>query len=287
MKYLFIQEHRSRFRVEKMCRVFAIARSGYYAWMRREKSTRQKENEQLLGNIKNVYLLNRQVYGSPRIAAALHAQGIRCGKNRIARLMSRNGIKARTVKRYRITTKSKHRFPVAPNIVDREFTARAADRLWVSDITYIGTREGWLYLAVILDVFSRHVVGWAMSERLYDDLTVDALRQALVRRRPIPGLIFHSDRGSQYASGRFRQWLKSYKIMQSMSGMGNCYDNAMAESFFHTLNTELTQFEHYETRAAARQSIFEYIEMFYNRIRRHSALNYKSPLEYERMAMVA
>jgi len=287
MKYLFIQEHRSRFRVEKMCRVFAIARSGYYAWMRREKSTRQKENEQLLGNIKNVYLLNRQVYGSPRIAAALHAQGIRCGKNRIARLMSRNGIKARTVKRYRITTKSKHRFPVAPNIVDREFTARAADRLWVSDITYIGTREGWLYLAVILDVFSRHVVGWAMSERLYDDLTVDALRQALVRRRPIPGLIFHSDRGSQYASGRFRQWLKSYKIMQSMSGMGNCYDNAMAESFFHTLKTELTQFEHYETRAAARQSIFEYIEMFYNRIRRHSALNYKSPLEYERMAMVA
>jgi len=287
MKYLFIQEHRSRFRVEKMCRVFAIARSGYYTWMRREKSTRQKENEQLLGNIKNVYLLNRQVYGSPRIAAALHAQGIRCGKNRIARLMSRNGIKARTVKRYRITTKSKHRFPVAPNIVDREFTARAADRLWVSDITYIGTREGWLYLAVILDVFSRHVVGWAMSERLYDDLTVDALRQALVRRRPIPGLIFHSDRGSQYASGRFRQWLKSYKIMQSMSGMGNCYDNAMAESFFHTLKTELTQFEHYETRAAARQSIFEYIEMFYNRIRRHSALNYKSPLEYERMAMVA
>ncbi len=287
MKYLFIQEHRSRFRVEKMCRVFGIARSGYYAWMRREKSIRQKENEQLLATVKHVYLLNRQVYGSPRIAAALHAQGIRCGKNRIARLMRRNGIKAKTVKRYRITTKSKHRFPVAPNIVDREFTAPAADRLWVSDITYIGTREGWLYLAVILDVFSRHVVGWAMSERLYDDLTVDALRQALVRRRPIPGLIFHSDRGSQYASGRFRQWLKSYKITQSMSGTGNCYDNALAESFFHTLKTELTQFERYETRIDARQSIFEYIEAFYNRVRRHSALNYKSPLEYERMAMVA
>jgi putative transposase len=255
MKYLFIQEHRSRFRVEKMCRVLGIARSGYYAWKRREKSIRQKENEQLLDTVKHVYFLNRQVYGSPRITAALHARGIRCGKNRIARLMRRNDIKAKTVKRYRVTTKSKHRFPVAPNIVNRDFTAPAADRVWVSDITYIGTREGWLYLAVILDVFSRHVVGWAMSERLYDDLTVNALRQALVRRRPLPGLIFHSDRGSQYASGRFRQWLKSYKITQSMSGTGNCYDNALAESFFHTLKTELTHFEDYETRAAASSSI--------------------------------
>ena len=287
MKYLFIQEHRSIFRVEKMCRVFAIARSGYYAWRRREKSIRQKENELLLHTIKKVYLLNRQVYGSPRITEELKAQGFRCGKNRIARLMRRNNVKAKTVKRYRITTKSNHRLPVAPNIVNRDFTAPAADRLWVSDISYIATREGWLYLAVILDVFSRHVVGWAMSERLYDDLTVDALRQALVRRRPIPGLIFHSDRGSQYASGRFRQWLKSYKIRQSMSGTGNCYDNALAESFFHTLKTELTQFERYETRIDARRSIFEYIEAFYNRVRRHSALNYKSPLEYERMAMVA
>ncbi len=250
MKDLFIQEHRSRFRVEKMCRVLDIARSGYYAWIRRKKSIRQKENEQLLDTVKHVYHLNRQVYGSPRITAALQAQGIRCGKNRIARLMSRNGIKARTAKRYRITTKSKHRFPVAPNIVDREFTAEAADRLWVSDITYIGTREGWLYLAVILDVFSRHVVGWAMSERLYDDLTVDALRQALSRRRPIPGLIFHSDRGSQYASGRFRHWLASHKIVQSMSGTGNCYDNALAESFFHTLKTELTRALRDQSRCA-------------------------------------
>jgi transposase InsO family protein len=287
MKYLFVQENRSHFRVEKMCRAFDISRSGYYAWRGREKSIRRKENERLVEKIRKVYLLNREVYGSPRITEELKAQGTACSKNRIARLMRLNRIKARTAKKYRITTRSNHRLPIAPNIVNRDFTARGPDRVWVSDISYIGTGEGWLYLAVILDVFSRQVVGWTMSERLKDDLTVHALRQAVMRRGPLSGLIFHSDRGSQYASSRFRLSLKSHGIIQSMSGTGNCYDNALAESFFHTLKTELTCFERYETRAEARRSIFDYIEVFYNRIRRHSALDYKSPLEYERKTMVA
>jgi len=285
MKYLFIQEHRSRFRVEKMCRVFAIARSGYYAWMRREKSTRQKENEQLLGNIKNVYLLNRQVYGSPRIAAALHAQGIRCGKNRIARLMSRNGIKARTVKRYRITTKSKHRFPVAPNIVDREFTARAADRLWVSDITYIGTREGWLYLAVVIDLFSRQVVGFAMSERMTRALVIDALRMAWFRRRPAVGLIFHSDRGSQYASSDFQKQLSAFGMRGSMSRKGDCWDNAVTETLFGSLKVERLHGMRFETRRQAKDEVIDWLR-FYNCRRLHSTLGYLSPMDFEKKRLV-
>ena len=287
MKYQFIHEYRSSFRVEKMCRVCDISRSGYYAWRQREKSRRQKENERLVEKIKKVHVLHRKVYGSPRITEELRAEGFLCGKNRIARLMRLNGIKAKTVKRYRVTTNSAHRLPVAPNLVNRRFVADDPDRLWVSDISYITTREGWLYLAVIIDVFSRHVIGWCMSERLRDDLTVTAFRQALARRKPLSGLIFHSDRGSQYASDRFTMVLRAHGITQSMSGKGNCYDNALAESFFHTLKTELVHFERYETRAEARRSIFDYIEVFYNRVRRHSALNYKSPLEYERRAMVA
>lgn len=287
MKYQFVHEHRSSFRVEKMCRVCDISRSGYYAWRQREKSRRQKENERLVEKIKNVYAFNRKVYGSPRITEELKAQGLCCGKNRVARLMRLNGIKAKTVKRYKVTTKSAHTLPIAPNLVNRRFAADECNKLWVSDISYIATREGWLYLAVIIDVFSRTVVGWSMSERLHDTLTVTAFHQALFRRKPGSDLIFHSDRGSQYASDRFTMVLRSHGIIQSMSGKGNCYDNAVAESFFHTLKTELVYLESYETRAEARQSIFEYIEVFYNRVRRHSALGYKSPLEYERRAMVA
>lgn len=287
MKYTFIHEHRSSFRVEKMCRVCDVSRSGYYAWRQREKSRRQDENEQLVGKIKNIHAVNRKVYGSPRITEELRAQGVCCGKNRVARPMRLNGIKAKTVKRYRVTTNSAHRLPVAPNLVNRRFAADECNKLWVSDISYIATREGWLYLAVIIDVFSRTVVGWSMSERLHDTLTVSAFRQALFRRKPGSDLIFHSDRGSQYASDRFTMVLRSHGIIQSMSGKGNCYDNAVAESFFHTLKTELVYLESYETRAEARQSIFEYIEVFYNRVRRHSALGYKSPLEYERRAMIA
>lgn len=287
MRYEFIHEHRSSFRVEKMCRICNVSRSGYYAWRQREKSRRQHKNEQLVEKIKNIHVHNRNVYGSPRITEELRAQGVCCGKNRVARLMRLNGIKAKTVKRYRVTTNSAHRLPVAPNLVNRRFAANECNKLWVSDISYIATREGWLYLAVVIDVFSRQIVGWSMGERLHDTLTISAFSQAMIRRKPSSDLIFHSDRGSQYASDRFTMVLRSHGIIQSMSGKGNCYDNAVAESFFHTLKTELVYLEGYETRAEARQSIFEYIEVFYNRVRRHSALGYKSPLEYERRTMVA
>jgi transposase InsO family protein len=282
-----MEEYRSSFRVEKMCRVFGVSKSGYYAWKHKSRGDRARENEQLIEKIKTIYTLHRSVYGSPRITQELRAHGLSCGKNRVARLMKCNGIKAKTVKRYRVTTNSDHKLSVAPNLVNREFVADNRDRLWVSDISYIGTKEGWLYLAVIIDIFSRQVVGWAMSDRLKDDLTVNALRQAITRRNPLPGLIFHSDRGIQYAGRRFRRFLRYHGAIQSMSGKGNCYDNAVAESFFHTLKTELVYLERYDTRSQARQSIFEYIEVFYNRIRRHSALGYRSPLEYERTAMVA
>lgn len=287
MKFHFIEKYRSSFRVEKMCHVFEVSKSGYYAWRRKDKGIRAKENEQLIEKIKKIYVLHRQVYGSPRITRELRAHGLACSKNRVARLMRYNGIKAKTVKRYRVTTNSHHNLPVAPNLVNRKFVAPIPDHLWVSDISYINTKEGWLYIAVIIDIFSRQVVGWAMSERLKDDLTINALHQAMLRRNPCRGLIFHSDRGSQYASHRFRSLLRSYGAVQSMSGKGNCYDNAVAESFYHTLKTELVYLECYDTRSQARQSIFEYIEVFYNRIRRHSALGYRSPLDYERMAMVA
>jgi putative transposase len=284
MKYRFIHDYRSTFRVKKMCRIFNISRSGYYGWKRRPMSIRQKENEKLVDHIRKACKVGRKVYGSPRITKELKSQGIVCGKNRIARLMKVNGIRAKMKRRYKVTTHSRHRRPVVPNLLT-ERTINGPDTVWVSDITHIRTYEGWLYLTVVIDIFSRSVVGWSMGERLTDDLTVNALMQALLKRRPASGLIFHSDRGSQYASIRFRNMLSCYGIVQSMSGKGNCYDNAYAESFFGTLKTELGY--HYESRSVARQSIFEYIEVFYNRIRRHSALNYVSPLEYERNYMVA
>jgi transposase InsO family protein len=247
-------------------------------------SIRKKSNQELMDHIRKAYTLGRKTYGSPRVTRELKSQGVVCGKNRVARLMRTEGIRAKMKRRYKVTTHSRHTRPIVPNLLTRKIV-NAPDTVWVSDITYIKTYEGWLYLAVVLDIFSRSVVGWSMSERLTDDLTVRALLQALMRRNPHKGLIFHSDRGSQYASRRFKTILSSYRIIQSMSGKGNCYDNAYAESFFGTLKTELGY--RYESRSVARQNIFEYIEVFYNRIRRHSALNYVSPLEYERKHMVA
>jgi putative transposase len=284
MKYLFIDQYGSAFRVKKMCRVLKISRSAYYGWKRRPMSIRKKRNNELMNHIRKAYALGRKTYGSPRITRELKSQGIVCGKNRVARLMRTESIQAKMKRRYKVTTHSRHTRPIVPNLLTGKIV-NAPDTVWVSDITYIKTYEGWLYLAVVLDIFSRSVVGWSMSERLTDDLTVRALLQALMRRNPHEGLIFHSDRGSQYASRRFKTILSSYRIIQSMSGKGNCYDNAYAESFFGTLKTELGY--RYESRSVARQSIFEYIEVFYNRIRRHSALDYVSPLEYERKHMVA
>ena len=284
MKYQFTHDYRSVFRVKKMCRVLNISRSAYYGWKRRPMSIRKKRNKELMDHIRKAYALGRKTYGSPRVTRELKSQGIVCGKNRVARLMRTEGMQAKMKRRYKVTTHSRHTRPIVPNLLTGKIV-NASDTVWVSDITYIKTYEGWLYLAVVLDIFSRSVVGWSMSERLTDDLTVRGLLQALMKRNPHEGLIFHSDRGSQYASRRFKTILSSYRIVQSMSGKGNCYDNAYAESFFSTLKTELGY--RYGSRSVARQNIFEYIEVFYNRIRRHSALNYVSPLEYERKHMVA
>jgi putative transposase len=287
MKYQFIDRYRSVYRVEKMCRILNISRSSYYTWKTRSKSMRDKVNEALVFEIKLSFEKNRKTYGSPRITAELRAQGIRCGENRVARLMRINGIVAKTKRRFKATTDSKHTLPVAENVINQDFTAERPNEVWASDITYIWTKEGWLYLAVILDIFNRKIVGWAMDSRITRNLVLKAFIMAVRRQNPKPGVIFHSDRGSQYASSDFRKILEMHEFIQSMSGTGNCYDNAIMETFFHTLKTELVYFERYETRREARQSIFEYIEIFYNRIRRHSSLGYLSPVDFERLVMAA
>jgi transposase InsO family protein len=287
MKYWFIDQHRSLYGVQKMCRVLEVSRSGYYGWKRQPQSKRQKENEKILMEIRESHKNSRRAYGSPRITEDLQANGTKCGENRVARLMKNNGIVGKAKKKFKATTNSRHNLPIAENVLNQNFTAKEPNTVWVSDITYVPTLEGWLYLVVILDLFSRQVVGWAMSDRLTSGFVVEALYQAIGRRRPPSGCIFHSDRGVQYASSDFRDALKAFGFIQSMSRKGNCYDNAVAESFFHTLKTEHVYEYRYETRAEARQSIFDYIEMFYNRQRRHSALGYRTPVSYELEAMVA
>jgi putative transposase len=287
MKYLFMDQHRSTHGVQKMCRVIGASRSGYYRWKRQPQSKRQKENEEILIEIREAHKNSRGAYGSPRITDELRSKGTKCSKNRVARLMKVHGIVGKAKKKFKATTNSKHNLPVAENLLNQNFVADKPNTIWISDITYIPTREGWLYLAVILDLYSRQVVGWAMSDRLTSGVVVKALYQAIGRWHPAARCIFHSDRGIQYASTDFRDVLKAYGFIQSMSRKGNCYDNAVAESFFHTLKTEHVYDYRYETRAEARQSIFEYVEMFYNRKRRHSALGYHSPVSFELKAMAA
>jgi len=241
----------------------------------------------LVFEIKLVHEKSRKTYGSPRITAELCASGIRCGKNRIARLMRENGVVAKTKRKFKITTDSKHNLPIAENLLDQKFTADAPNKTWTGDITYIWTRQGWMYLAVVLDLFNREIAGWSMRKRITKDIATEALTMAVKRKRPQAGLIFHSDRGSQYASHKFRKLLEKHHFIQSMSGKRNCYDNAVTESFFHTLKTELVYFEKYRSRSEARQSIFEYIEIFYNRIRRHSYLGYVSPVDFGKLSMAA
>jgi len=287
MKYRYIEKQRLMFGVEKMCRALQVSSSGYYRWRKGGESKRVKENGALLWQIRLIHTRHKQRYGSPRITEELREQGHRCSENRVARLMRKNGIAAKTKRKFKVTTQSKHSLPVAENLVKGAFTASAPSRLWVSDITYVWTAEGWLYLLAILDVFNRQVVGWSMSNRLTQELALNALQQAVWRRKLTSGCIFHSDRGSQYAGYEFRTLLQKHGFMQSMSGKGNCYDNAIMETFFHTLKIELVYFESYLTRDEAKICIFKYIEMYYNRVRRHSALNYKSPVDFERLAGVA
>ena len=282
MKYGFIHNHRSVFVVEKMCQVLEVSRSGYYQWNNGCESHRSLENQAILEAIKAIFTKSRGTYGSPRITEALGDRGLSCSRPRVARLMRKNGIKAKARRKYKVTTNSDHSYPLAPNLLSDGFWTTAANRIWMSDITYIRTREGWLYLTVILDLYTRKVVGWSMSDRLHTrSTTIPAFLQAVKRYQPLPGLIFHSDRGVQYACDDFRLLLDQFRVIQSMSGKGNCYDNAVVESFFHTLKTELVYHETYNTRWEARTSLFEYLEVFYNRFRKHSALGYKSPEEYE------
>jgi putative transposase len=270
----------SWFEVMKMCRVLGISRSGYYAYLRHGLGPRYAENRSLLTKIREIWEWSRRVYGSPRITAELRAQGYRCGENRIARIMRSNGIASFTRRRHRLTTRSDHKLPVAEDLVARDFTATAPNRLWVSDITYIWTWEGWLYLAAVMDVYNREIVGWTLYKRMTKELVVNALLKALEKRDPEPGLIFHSDRGSQYASHRVRRVLNAWKIHQSMSGKGDCFDNAIMESFFSSVKKELVHLRTFHSRSQAKSYVFDYIEIFYNRQRRHSALNHKTPLEY-------
>jgi transposase InsO family protein len=287
MKYWFMNQHCSLHGVKRMCRVIGASRSGYYAWKRQPQSKRQKENEKILMYIKESHKNSRRAYGSPRITKDIQARGTRCSENRVARLMRIHSITGKAKKKFKATTNSKHNLSVAENLLNQNFEAEKPNSVWTSDITYVQTVEGWLYLVVILDLFSRQVVGWAMSDRLTSDFVIKALYQAIGRRRPVSSCIFHSDRGVQYASSDFRDVLRAYGFIQSMSRKGNCYDNAVAESFFHTLKTEHVYDYRFETRAEAQQSIFEYIEMFYNSQRRHSAIGYRSPISFELEAMAA
>jgi transposase InsO family protein len=272
-----------------MCFVLKVSRSGYYGWLKKPKSERRKENEVILEAIKALRQEEpkKQVYGSPRLTRELCDQGIQCGKNRVAGIMKDNGIKAKTKKRFKQTTDSQHNNSIAPDLLEREFAASAPDQVYVTDITYIWTMEGWLYLAVVLDLFSRMVVGWAMSMRINTDLVIEALNMAVLSRRPGKGLIVHSDKGTQYASYDYRMRLSKYGFRQSMGSTGDCYDNAVAESFFHTMKTEWVFFERYQTRSQAKTSLFDYMETFYNRERRHSTLNYLSPWNYEQKFSMA
>jgi len=283
MKFEIVAELAARYPVKALCQMLQVSRSGYYAWRKRGPSRRQQENEQLLVQIKTVYEHGRGTYGYRRVYAALVAKGIACGKHRVRRLMQMYRLQAKRKRRYRTTTESRHRLPIAPNRLARDFSATAANQKWVSDITFVPTYEGWLYLSVILDLYSRLVVAWAMEPHLDKELGLKALRMAIAGRRPLPGLLLHSDQGVQYANKDFQKLLANHKAISSMSRKGDVYDNAPAESFFATLKRELIHFRTYQTRDEARADIFEFIEVFYNRQRLHSALQYSSPADYEAM----
>jgi putative transposase len=280
--YRFIDEHRQEWPVRLLCETLEVSPAGYYAWRQRPRSPREQRRGALLVEIRAVHAEVKARYGSPRIHAELVARGHDCCVNTVARLMRDNGIAAKTAKKFRCTTTdSDHDLPVAANLLGRQFNPSGANEAWVADITYVPTREGWLYLAAVEDLYSRRVVGWALAEHLESRLVVDALELAVQRRLPGEGLLAHSDRGSQYASEHYQRLLAEHGITCSMSGKADCWDNAPMESFFASLKKELVHGADFATRAEARAAIVEYIEVFYNNQRRHSSLGYVSPAEYE------
>lgn len=285
MRYAFIEDHRTTWPIAIQCRVLAVSRSGYYQWRRRPVSERVKRRESLTAQIREFHVGHHASYGSPRVHRELRARGDKVNEKTVAKVMREAGIQAKSQRQFRVTTTdSNHTQPVAENVLNREFLAEKRNHKWVADITYIATLEGWLYLAAVIDLFTRKVVGWSMSERIDSRLVVDALEMAVSRELPDAGLVAHSDRGVQYASEHYQGVLTQHDIQCSMSRKGNCWDNAPAESFFATLKKELVHHEVYETRTEARASLFDYIEVFYNRERRHSALGYVSPVAFEEAA---
>jgi putative transposase len=277
-----MKAYAQEWQIKEMAAVFEVTRTGYYKFLKAGSNPRVQANQRLLVEIRKSHAASRQTYGSPRVHKDLCEAGHGCSRKRVAKLMREAGIASKMRKKFKVTTQVDSKLPAAPNRLQQNFKAAAPNEKWVSDITYVWTQEGWLYLAVILDLFSRKVVGMGMSDRLKKEVVMIALKQALARREVKGGLTHHSDKGCQYTSSVFQELLKAQDITCSMSGTGNCFDNAVAESFFHTLKTEHVYFEEYETRGQAKQSIFEYVEVFYNNRRRHSFLNYVSPSEFEK-----
>jgi transposase InsO family protein len=284
MRFAFVQAHATEYRISTMCRVLAVSKAGYYAWVTRGPSARAREDAALALAIRGVHAAHGglgRTYGSPRVHRELRAAGRRHGEKRIARVMRAQGIRATVRRRYRVTTQSDHPAPVAPNVLARQFGVATLDRAWVGDMTYLRTDAGWLYLAVVLDLASRRVVGWAMRHTMDEGLVQDALAMAIEQRQPPPGLVHHTDRGAQYAAMDYRAHLAQRQMVCSMSRPGDCWDNAVAESFFATLKRELADEAQWRTRDAARSAVFHYIETWYNPRRRHSTLGYLSPVQYE------
>jgi transposase InsO family protein len=280
VKYAWIDAQRD-FDLSQMCTVLDVSVSGYRAWKRGGKPDRKRLTDvQLLALIRAIHAELKGAYGSPRMVRELRARGFSAGKERVERLMREHGIRARRKRRYQATTDSRHTMPVAPNLLARNFSPVVPDQVWTSDITYLWTDEGWLYLTIVLDLFNREVVGWSLKPRMTADIVLDALTMAWFRRKPAPGVLFHSDRGSQYASGAFQDKLAQYGMTCSMSRKGNCWDNAPSESWFNSFKNERAHWMHYATHAEATADVFEYIEVFYNRKRRHSTLSYQSPTEF-------
>lgn len=283
MRFQFIGDHRNEFPVARMHKVLDISRSGYYAWRKRPVSAREMANQELYKKIEAVYNESHETYGSPRVYRQLKKQGVACSENRVARLMRLRGLRPKQTKQYKTTTKRNKSHPAAPNLLKRDFAAKRPNQKWLTDITYIPTQEGWLYLAAVLDLYSRRIVGWAMLDRMTGDLTMGALKMAICQRQPDLDLIHHSDQGSQYTDGLYQALLKDCGIQVSMNGVGSWYDNAPMESFFGSLKSEWVNHRVYRTRGEARTDIFYYIEAFYNRRRLHSSLDYLSPEAYEQI----
>jgi len=284
VRFELIDVAKKEFPVQRLCKMLGVSQSGYFAWKDRPASRRQHDDMVLLAYVRSAFALSNGTYGSPRMMHELRDHGLQVGRRRTARLMRDNGLKARQKRRFKRTTDSEHAWPVAPNLLDQDFAATGLNQKWGVDISYVWTREGWLYLAVVIDLFSRRVVGWSVGDRLHRSLAIAALRRALAIRRPSSGLIHHSDRGSQYCSIDYQAELRRHGVQISMSGKGNCYDNAMVETFFKTLKSELVWRTVFLTRAEAAGAIGRYIDSFYNPVRRHSALDFVSPAAFERQA---